>query len=212
MRDRDRKNSIGACRVHLAAALGLLLLLQSPCNLPAQTQSALRIVVRQGDQAIHNIRRKAVSPTSVQVLLNGKPLEAARVRFVLPELGPGGVFSDGTKTYITQTDSQGVALMQGFVPGAIEGSFRILAVASYQGEESSVVIVQQNRLYQSATPPPAIVKTKNSSRILTLVLIFGALAGVAGYAAVKGRAGTNSPNSSTPVVIDIGGITIGGPR
>lgn len=180
-------------------------------------QEWLKVAVIEGENASHNIRRKAVSPTVVEVRdERGQPAVGAQVEFLLPALGPGGLFSDGTRTSTGVAGEDGRVALTGFVPNDAEGRFTIVVKARLGTREGSTSITQNNTLFQSSASaaPPRSSSTGRSK--LFLVLVAGAGAAAAGIVAVRGgrqsgSAGTTTTTSS-PTTVTIGGITVGGPR
>jgi hypothetical protein len=180
----------------------------------AQTAPPLRIVAVEGEEAIHNIRRKAVSPVVVEIRdERNRPVADARTRFTLPEIGPGGRFADGSRTQVTFTDAQGRAAMPGFAPNDHEGRFTVVVSANSGGRESSMALTQRNVLFPLskhtvASPKP---RSASSKRILALVGI-GAVAAAVSLMAVRGA----RPAPAVPVppatIGIVGGISVGGPR
>ena len=64
----------------------------------AQDAGILKINVMEGNNAVNNIRRKAITPVRVEVRdEHNKVLPGTRVRFTMPSTGPGGSFADGSQ-------------------------------------------------------------------------------------------------------------------
>jgi hypothetical protein len=179
---------------------------------PAQGQDgALRIVVLEGEGAVHNIRRRAVSPVQVEVRDGrNRPVEAAKVRFTLPELGPGGRFVDGGRTLEVVTGEDGRAGFTSFVPNGQEGRFSLAVDAQASGREAGTAIVQSNSLfhYSAARNDEPEIKRTGRGRALVLVLGIGAAATLGGVLASRGGGGPQAP----PVSVGVGGVGVGGPR
>ncbi|MFN7921108.1 MAG: hypothetical protein U0Q16_13490 [Bryobacteraceae bacterium] len=189
-------------------ALVLVAALAAPA--PAQTGEIL-LVVKEGDGAVHNIRRKAVSPVMVEVRdARNRPVAEAKVRFTLPEIGPGGRFIDGSRTLETFTDAEGHAGFSSFVINEQEGRFSIAVEAIAHGREANTAISQSSSLF---LPPKAGVESAidskpRRSRSLALILGLGAAATAAGVLATRGGGSATSP----PVAVGVGGVAVGGPR
>jgi hypothetical protein len=206
------------CRARSALAL----LLIPTLTLPGYSQQAgdLKIKVIEGENAQHNIRRKAVSATLVEVRdLNNHLVPGARVQFELPALGPGGHFADGSRTLTVIADPQGRAAMSGFVPNDQQGQFRIVISASDAGRTASIGISQTNVLFSAPAGGQAAVPSKRSGpgTKLLLLLVIGAAAAAGGIAAAKGGGGgssTTAASSTTPAptTVSIGSISVGAPH
>jgi hypothetical protein len=174
-------------------------------------EGAIRIIVVQGQGAVNNIRRRAVSPVEVEIRdERNHPVEGARVRFTLPDLGPGGRFVDSSRTLEVFTDARGRAGFSSFVPNAQEGRFSVAVDAAAAGREAGTAIVQSNSLFHYSTPQldEPEIKRGRHSRALLVVLGIGAAATLGGVLASRGGGGPQSP----PVSVGIGGVGVGGPR
>ncbi len=194
-------------RSAIAIAMSMLFAFQ---GVQAQ-EGELRLVVLQGEGAVNNIRRRAVSPVEVEVRdARNRPVEAAKVRFTLPELGAGGRFVDGSRTLEVSTDERGRAGFSSFVPNGQEGRFSLAVDVTAAGREAGTAIVQSNSLFQFASPrtdEPEIKRT-GRGRALILVLGIGAAATLGGVLASRGGGGPQT----APVSVGVGGVGVGGPR
>lgn len=188
-------------------AVLLMAILATPSR--AQT-GGIVVVVKEGDGAVHNIRRRAISPVMVEVRdERNRPVPDAKVRFLLPELGPGGRFIDGSRTLETFTDADGRAGFSSFVLNEQEGPFSVAVQAIAAGHEANTAISQTNTLFQT---PKAGYDTSEPrakrGRGLALILGIGAAATVGGVLATRGGGGAATP----PVAVGVGGVAVGGPR
>jgi hypothetical protein len=152
-----------------------------------------------------------VSPVEVEVRdERNRIVEGARVRFTLPELGPGGRFVDGSRTIEVFTDARGRTGFSSFVPNSQEGRFSLAVDATAAGREAGTAIVQSNSLFRYSAPlldEPQIKQTRRS-RALLVVLGIGAAATLGGVLASRGGGGPQTP----PVSVGVGGVGVGGPR
>src|SRR5207249_1560512 len=119
-----------------------------------------------------------------QDVING-PVPGAEVSFIAPAAGPGGVFTNGTRTTTVSTDAQGVAVSIGFRPNNVTGDFQINVEASFEGKKFTVTINQSN------VPP----KQGGRGKWMAIVAV---AAGVAAAAAVAGGKGGGSQSTSQP--------------
>jgi hypothetical protein len=139
--------------------------------LQAQQSERVRIVVLEGEGAIHNIRGSNAVQLRIQLQTDGgRPLPRIPVTFVVPGNGPGGKFTDGTSTLTVLTDKGGQALARGFQPNGSVGQFPVRVSARYRGETARATVMQTN-----AAP----VDRKARKTILWISLIGGAVLGVA---------------------------------
>jgi len=193
----------------LSAGLCLLV----PFAATAQQSSQLKIVVLEGENATHNIRLKAVSPTLIEVRdERNRPVPGATVKFALPEHGPGGSFAGGEHVLISRTDSSGQATLSSFVPNEEEGAFSLGVIATYSGRQGQTFVNQLNALTERTAigaPPAPARRGGNTKKLLLFVALSGAAA-AAGIIAVSSRGGTIS--SAPPTTAGAGTIIVGGPR
>ena len=196
----------------LAASLAALMSIPA-C---AQQGDGMRILILEGENARHNIRRKAVSPTMVEVRDDAnKPVPGARVVFTLPALGPGGRFADGGRVLTVLADGAGRASLTGSVPNDQEGQFRVVVQATDNGRSASVGIVQNNVLYSVAAPHAAAHEAHSGAGTKLLVLLaIGAAVAAGGIAAAKsgGPSAAAAPSVPAATAVSVGAITIGGPH
>jgi len=191
----------------MAAALAAL---QCTPAWPADA-ARLQILVLEGEGAVHNIRRKATSPVAVEVRdWSNRPVEGARVRFTLPELGPGGRFVDGSRTLEVRTDARGRAGYSAFVLNGQEGRFSVSVEAVSEGREAGTSITQSSSLfhYRASSLEEPDARRTSRSRAVALVLGIGAAATAVGVLASRGGGGPQTP----PVAVGVGPVAVGGPR
>jgi hypothetical protein len=190
----------------------LAVLLSALLCAPAAAQSGeLKVVVVEGDGAIHNVRRGATSPVQVEVRdERNRPVEGARVMFTLPEMGPGGRFADGSRSREAFTDERGRAGFSSFVPNDREGRFVVVVRATAAGREATTAIPQTSSLFRYSAPRREVTEgaRKSGGRGIALVLGVGAALTLGAVLATRGGGGPSTP----PVSIGIGGIDVGGPR
>jgi hypothetical protein len=205
-----------ANRFRTSISMLLVSLLAAP--LFGQDAGTLRLVVRDGDGAVNNFRRKIVSPVEVEVRdERNRPVEGARVRFTLPALGPGGRFADGSRTAELTTDPRGRAGISSFVPNEQEGRFSVVIDAVSKGREASAVVSQTNSRYVVPSPSSRAMELtstgRRGSRTLAIVLGIGAAAAAGGVLAIRGGGGrTPGAAATSPVGVSVGGISVGGPQ
>lgn len=174
-----------------ACAALLCCVLASPAG--AQ-ETAIKIIVQEGQGAINNIPQRRAKEPVVQVQHeDGEPVVGATVTFLLPDSGPGGTFADGARMLNMQTDAKGQATGRGLKPNATAGRFLIRVNVSYHGQTASATIAQIN-----AIPAGAAKSGGNSKKFLIIALIGGAAAGGLA-AAMGGKSGSSSGGVVSPV-------------
>jgi hypothetical protein len=152
----------------------------------AQQSERIRIVVVEGENAIHNIRGASAVQLRVELRTDGgRPLPRTPVTFVVPSTGPGGRFANGSSTLTILTDKNGQALARGFQPNGTVGQFPVRASATYRGQTARVTIMQTNAA-------PAERSTRRT--VLWVSLIGAAVLGTA--IAVSAITNSGSQNTS----------------
>jgi hypothetical protein len=131
-------------------SLGLAFLLVVPnavYSSPMQAPGAakLNLIIIEGEGAINNVRQRTAREPIVQVEdENHRPIAGASVLFLLPDSGPGGVFSNGSRSLQVMTDSKGRAMAKGLRLNDVSGKFQIRVEASYQGSTATASMNQAN--------------------------------------------------------------------
>lgn len=197
----------GAARPALAFALATLM------ATPARPDSALQISVVEGREARYSAGSAVTTPVAVRVERNGKPVSGARVRFSLPEFGPGGRFADGTYDAVAFSDESGMAYMSAFRTNPIPGRYTLVVDANQGGQTGAAAIPQMNvtSLNKAIDAPSsrdrASVKqgSRASSKLLLAVGVGAAVALGGAFASRGSRSG-----GGTPTTVSVGGVGVGG--
>jgi len=148
-------------------------------------QGALRVDVLEGEGAINNIGRRTAWEPVVRVTdTSGSPVSGAVVTFILPAIGAGGTFADGSKVLSIQTDESGRAVARGLKPNRVTGRFEIRVTATQGSRTASTSITQTN----AAGAPGSSARSK---KILILGLVAGGVAGGVAFAA-RGKSSSSS--------------------
>ena len=130
--------------------------------------AGLHIKVVAGDGTSQAAGTSVAKPVTVEVTdTAGRPVEGARVSFQAPEEGPGGVFSNGLRTDVAVTDSNGRATVRGLQLNRIAGPFRIRITAAKEqaraGTLARYLVTEANSAIRSAdrkAPRPTLeIKT-----------------------------------------------------
>jgi len=173
----------------------------------APAPSKLNIVVVEGDGAINNIKQRTAREVIVQVEdENRRPVAGAAVLFMLPDSGPGGLFTNGTRTLQVMTDEQGRAVAKGLRLNNVQGKFQIQVQASYQGVTATTTITQV-----SAVITAAAAGGISGKLIAILAVAAGAAAGGA-IIATRSGGGSTAPPGNPPTTITPGTPSVGGPQ
>lgn len=178
----------------LVVVCQFLILQTSPAQQLA-TQTALRIFILQGDGARNLVQQIPPEPLVVRVEEDRRPVAAAAVTLTAPAAGPSGQFGNGSTTFTLMTDQDGIAVVDGFHPNAIAGSYQIAVRATLKGQTALANIRQFN-----------VEAKKGHGKLITVLAIAGAAAGAA-LIAKSGR--DNGPTAPT---ITLGDTAVGAPR
>ena len=109
---------------------------------PQTTQSALRVVVIEGEDAVNIIQQKTAVRPLVEVRdRNNLPVSGALVTFSI-EGGKAATFG-GASTLTVATNAAGQATVSGLTPSAA-GAFHIQVSAAFQGQVATATIAQTN--------------------------------------------------------------------
>ncbi|MBZ5632685.1 MAG: hypothetical protein LAO55_06090 [Acidobacteriia bacterium] len=187
----------------------VLLVLLNLLRTPAWAQQAvtgLSITIVEGEGAINNVRQRVNREPIVQVEdQNHRPVAGAVVIFFLPDQGASGTFPDGSRMLMTVTDNQGRATARGIRPNSQSGQMQIRVTASFQGVIASSLITQSNVAAAAAAGAGLSAGAK-----------WAIILGIAGGAAAGGifvatHGGGSSSSAPSPIVINPGIPTVGGP-
>ena len=194
---------------HSTVSISLSFLLASPdlaraAQLQGPAPTKLNIVILEGDGAVNNISQRTARETIVQVEdENHRPVAGAAVVFLLPDVGPGGVWENGTRTLQVTTDSQGRAAAKGLRPNDTSGKFQIQVETTYQGLTATASVTQMNAVITAA----AAGGGRSAGKWISI------LAAAGGAAAVGAVFATRAGGRTMPPVTTItpGATAVGGP-
>jgi hypothetical protein len=185
------------------------MLMQQPEDGPA----ILQIRVIEGEGVAYPLGGRATRGVTVQVTdETGKPIENTSVSFRLPEEGPSGTFSNGSRLEIATTKADGRASAWGMQWNRTEGSseIRITAVKG-QARAGTVCAVYLSKA--TAETDSAPVKLARNHKWLWITLAVAGGAGVAvALGALAGKSSTPPGPSVTPTTIGTPTIVIGHPQ
>ena len=135
-----------------------------------------------GEGAVYPIGARATRGITLQVTdETGKPVDGATVSFMLPEDGPGGSFSTGSKTEIVTTHADGRAGAWGMQWNRTAGRFEI-RITAVKGQARAGTVCAQ---FLTETSPRA---SRGPHKWLWISLaVAGAAAGGVASAALAGK-------------------------
>jgi hypothetical protein len=111
----------------------------------------LQIRVVEGEGAAYPAGSRAIRGLTVEVTDEaGQPVPNAAISFRLPESGPSGVFSNGTRTEISSSAPDGRATVWGMKWNRVPGNFAIRVTAA-KGETRAGAVVPQSLLEPVST-------------------------------------------------------------
>lgn len=189
---------------------------QAPAAAPASTPPAeretiltdplrrLRIIPLSTNTGVNRLNERIIATPVVEIRDgNDLPIEGASVTFRLPETGAGGTFPGGKYLKTVVTDAQGQAIADGFSPNELEGAFRIVVTATFQGVSSKAELAQRNTRL-------SIFDEENARRrsFRKKLFLYGGIAGAAAAGLIIWKTGGSS--SGTTVSASPGTVTIGG--
>ncbi len=183
---------------------------------PAQQkveEPPFRVRIIEGDGAINDIRQVLNRAASVVVEDdNHNPLSGVSVTFFLPNEGPSGLFSNGSRVLTVFTDSNGISSSRPIHFNNQIGIMRINVVASVFSQTVNSTIEQTNISSNGATRSsfvPATGAPKMVSRSPSHKKLYIILAAVAAGAAVGAVLATKK--SAPAATISVGAPGAGQP-
>lgn len=206
----------------LAVNFALVLPLAAPAAWAQETAAQqatgpFHIVVLEGEGSINNVKQQINRGALVLVEDDNKnPLPGASVTFFLPNEGPSGTFTNGSRVLTVFTDDKGLAASRGIRFSNLVGLMRIKVVASSFAQTTSTVITQTNvssaASVRSSYVPATRARKSSSGPILSKkAVIWMAVAG-GGIAAAVFFGTKTTPPAATIGTGTIGTPSIGGPK
>jgi len=179
--------------------------------LEGQSDPAILLIrILEGEGAVYPIGSRATRGVTVQVTdETGKPVDSAAVVFRLPEDGPTGTFSSGTRTEVVTTGPDGRANVWGMQWNRLPGPLEVrITAAKGQARAGTVSGMYLSNAVVSSEPRQAKVHSWRSHKKIWIGAGIAAAAFV-GVAAVSSRgtpsaaspASVNAPQIGTPTII-----------
>jgi len=178
----------------------------------AQDPAILQVKVIEGEGIVYAAGSRATRGVTVRVIdESGNPVDGATVSFRLPEEGPTGVFSSGTRSEIATTRSDGRAGVWGMQWNRTAGSFEMrITVAKGQARAGTVCGLFLSESGEASGT--ARVGPRSSRKWLWIALaVGGAAAGGVAAAALGGKAGAPAPAAIPGLQIGTPTIVLGKP-
>ncbi len=167
---------------------------------PAPGQDKLRIVVVEGQGAVHGLGQRASKTPVVRIEdEKGRPVQGASVLFTLPDSGPSGTLLGRMRMLTVTTGRDGRAEAQGLRANNIEGQYQIQVRATYQGLTATAAITQIN----------SKEIRRSWFRSGKAMVILAAAGGGVAVALVAGR---NKDKNASSITITAGTPKVGGPQ
>jgi hypothetical protein len=174
-------------------------------GLPAQTPSALEVVVLEGDGATNSLAGGTLHPVTILVQDSAKrPIDGAAVSLILPANGAGGSFRDSNTIDTKHTDREGRATFSGMRARNLSGSFKADVKATSGGIHGATTFMQTNS--EIAAPPKGRWTNK---RTLVMIGVIAAGVGIGLGVGLHNSDGSGRPASYT---VTPGGPTVTAPR
>jgi hypothetical protein len=174
----------------------------------------LQIRVIEGEGVAYPVGGRATRGVTVQVTdETGRPVENASVSFRLPEEGPSGTFSNGSRLEIVTTKADGRAAAWGMLWNRTEGSFEIrITAVKGQARAGTVCAVYLSKATAETGSSAPVKLTKSRKWLWITLAVAGGAALAVAAGAVAGKSTTPAGPTTTPTTIGTPSIVIGNPR
>jgi hypothetical protein len=192
----------------------LLLLATILVQPPAENNPAiLQIHVIEGEGVAYPLGGRSTRGVTIQVAdETGKPVEGASVSFRLPEEGPSGLFSSGSRAEIATTKADGRASAWGMQWNRTEGPFEIRITAVKGLARAGTVCAVYLSKASVETDSPAGVKLGRNHKWLWMALaVAGGVGAAVAIGALAGKKAVPVGPTTTPTTIGAPTIVIGAP-
>jgi hypothetical protein len=178
---------------------------------PLDNPAILQIRVLEGEGVAYPLGGRATRGVTVQVTdETGKPVEGSSVSFRLPEEGPSGTFSNGSRAEIATTNADGKASAWGMQWNRTEGSFEIRITAvkgqARAGTVCAVYLSKSTAVSESSSP---LKIARNHKWLWITLAVVGAAGAVVAVTALAGKSTPPVGPAVTPTTIGAPTIVIG---
>jgi len=182
---------------------------------PPDNPAILQIRVLEGEGVAYPLGGRATRGVTVQVTdETGKPVEGSSVSFRLPEEGPSGTFSNGSRAEIATTKADGRAAAWGMQWNRTEGSFEIrITAVKGQARAGTVCAIYLSKLTPAAAAAEGgspLRLARNHKWLWITVAVVGAVGVAVAVSALSGKSVPVGP-TVTPTTIGTPSIVVGAP-
>ncbi|HLH37621.1 MAG TPA: hypothetical protein VKX39_00620 [Bryobacteraceae bacterium] len=176
-----------------------ILLIGIAAQAETQDPALLQVRVVEGDGAVYPIGARATRGITVSVTDEiGRPVEGATVSFRLPDEGPGGTFSSGSRTEIATTRADGRAGVWGMQWNRTAGSFEI-RITAVKGKTRAGTVTQQFLTDSPAARNLRAGLSRGHKWVWISLAVAGAAAGGIAATALGGKPGVPPPAASLQI-------------
>lgn len=201
---------------NVIALIASILLQDTPTDKPPESPAILQIRVLEGEGVAYPLGGRATRGVTVQVTdETGKPVEGAAVSFRLPEEGPSGTFTTGSRAELATTKADGKASAWGMQWNRTEGSFEIrITAVKGQARAGTVCAVYLSKASAATAAvdggSPFKITRSHKWLWITLAVVGAAAGAVVAGTALHGKSIPVGP-TVTPTTIGIPSIVVGAP-
>jgi hypothetical protein len=193
----------------------LLLALWLPLQAAQGDPAILQIRIIEGEGLVYAAGSRATRGITVQVTdETGKPVEGASVSFRLPEDGPSGAFSTGSKSEIATTRADGRASVWGMQWNRTAGSMEV-RITAVKGQARAGTICSSYISEAAAglvSASDSRVGGGSSHKWVWILLVAAGAVGAGAVVAAGGKSSSSSaPTAAAGPSIGTPSITIGHP-
>jgi hypothetical protein len=173
----------------------------------------LNLKVVEGEGSVYGLGSRATRGITVAVSdETGRPIPDATVSFRLPDEGPSGAFSTGSKTEVITTRQDGRASVWGMRWNRTPGTMQIRITAVKDGVRAGIMSTQ----YLSDSQPSAqqggrMARPSHSRLLLISLAVSGAAAGGLAMGLSRGTAATSATTPVTALSIGRPSVIVGAP-
>lgn len=177
----------------------------------AQDPQTLQVRVVEGDGAVYAIGSRATRGIAVQVTDQAnKPVEGASVSFRLPEAGPGGAFSTGSKMEIVTTQGDGRASVWGMQWNRSAGSFEV-RITVVKGQTRAGIVCSQALSDSAAAAGERIGPRRGHKWLWVTLAVAGGAAGGFMTIGLLRKQGSSAVDTTPGLTIGTPTIILGHP-
>jgi hypothetical protein len=174
----------------------------------------LNLRVVEGEGTVYSIGARATRGITVEVTDEaGHPVADVAVSFRMPEEGPSGVFSTGSRTEVITTRQDGRAAVWGMHWNRTLGPVQIRITAAKQGVRAGIVSTQYLSEASAASTASGTGIGRGSHTKLILIAVAAVAAAGGGVAAMASKTSPAAAATPSSVALSIGrpSVIVGAP-